>query len=68
MKELPRSKPDALESRVKATDVEAAEAFNEMSGENDAVLRTFAKISSPENREVFSVQSALKAFAHIKVR
>lgn len=32
-----------------------------------AVARTFAKISAPENKALFSVEAAKKAFAHVKV-
>jgi len=32
-----------------------------------AVARTFAKISAPENKALFSAQAAQKAFAHVKV-
>ena len=31
------------------------------------VVRTFAKVSAPENRAVFSAKAAAKAFAHVKV-
>lgn len=32
-----------------------------------AVVRTFAEISSPLNKAVFSARSATKAFAHVKI-
>lgn len=42
-------------------------AAAEKSGVDEAVVRTFAKISAPENSAVFSAASSATAFAHVKV-
>lgn len=42
-------------------------AVAEKSGVDEAVVRTFAKISAPENSAVFSAASAATAFLHVKV-
>lgn len=67
MTRRPRPKSEVQNSIEAAINENGGAAMVEKPGEKEVVLRLFAKISSPENREVFSVRSVIKAFAHIKV-
>lgn len=40
--------------------------ISEQTGAPVGVVRTFAKISSPENAHLFTAEAAHKAFAHVR--
>lgn len=39
-----------------------------MTGVKPSVVRTFAKLSSPQNAQLFTAKAAHKAFQHLKVK
>jgi len=46
---------------------DAVSSFAAKANVSPAVARTFAKISAPENKHLFSAEAAVKAFAHVKL-
>ena len=52
---------------TRSTQAVAVADVSKRAGVDEAVVCTFAKISDPENKNVFSLPSAAKAFAHVKV-
>lgn len=46
---------------------EVVSRFAKKTGVKPSVASTFAKISAPENKHLFSAEAAAKAFAHVKV-
>ena len=61
------SRTTAPAARTRSTEAAAVAKVAKKAGVDEAVVRTFAKISAPENKAVFSTRAAVKAFAHIKV-
>jgi hypothetical protein len=52
----------------KETDVDAVQRISAATGAKTSVVRTFAKLSAPENSEMFTAKAAHKAFQHLKTK
>jgi hypothetical protein len=61
------STPLTTRAPARASGEAAVEHVARTAGVSTAAARTFAKISAPDNKPLFSAQAALKAFSHVKV-
>ncbi|MGQ3085333.1 MAG: hypothetical protein ACT6RO_19505 [Hydrogenophaga sp.] len=61
------SRPTPQVSRDAVAEEAVVARVAKKAGVDEAVVRTFAKISAPGNKATFSARSAAKAFAHVKV-